>query len=228
MKKTYYDILGVSQQVTSAQIKAAYHKKAKECHPDNGGSTGKMVWVNKAYDTLSKDRVGYDRRVAGARTGQSSGPTRPNTGQSTYQRTTYSTEYGDIDWEEMIKNHYAQQQAARQQAYAYQQQAWQQQQNSYSYWKERQDREYREWQERIRREEARIKREEAVQKKRAKEVKVTWKHIAWILFVFFCTLSFVHTWPGWLQIILFIPAYMAMNKICYWTLSLMKWIWNFR
>jgi len=44
--------LGISPDATPDQIKAAYHAKARECHPDHGGSDAAMAAVNEAYESL--------------------------------------------------------------------------------------------------------------------------------------------------------------------------------
>lgn len=68
-KITYYDILGVSQKATLDQIKEAYRRKAKEIHPDLNKSkkdaNEKMVWLNKAFQTLSDPvkRIEYDLKL---------------------------------------------------------------------------------------------------------------------------------------------------------------------
>lgn len=59
----YYEILGVPKNADAAAIKKAYRRKSKECHPDRkGGDSTAMVWVNKAYETLSnpEKREYYD------------------------------------------------------------------------------------------------------------------------------------------------------------------------
>ena len=52
-----YEILGVAQNATAEEIKRAYRRKAKECHPDlNPGdptANERMQRVNEAYDRLT-------------------------------------------------------------------------------------------------------------------------------------------------------------------------------
>ena len=50
----YYNVLGVSRNASALEIQKAYRKRARECHPDIVGSTGKdrFVKVQKAYETL--------------------------------------------------------------------------------------------------------------------------------------------------------------------------------
>lgn len=58
MPVDYYDILGISQDATTAQIKKAYHALAKKYHPDkNLGSADaaeKFRLIKAAYDALLK------------------------------------------------------------------------------------------------------------------------------------------------------------------------------
>lgn len=46
---TWYEILGVSEDATRDQVKAAYHAKAREVHPDAGGSDAAFQRVEAAY-----------------------------------------------------------------------------------------------------------------------------------------------------------------------------------
>ena len=71
----FYDILSVTRQATTAEIKAAYYHLAKKYHPDryhqcdNGDLRNKLealfALVTQAYDTLTQpaERAGYDERI---------------------------------------------------------------------------------------------------------------------------------------------------------------------
>ena len=60
--KNYYDVLGVNEQSTSADITKAFKDLAKTHHPDRGGDEAKFKEINEAYATLkdSKKRHEYD------------------------------------------------------------------------------------------------------------------------------------------------------------------------
>jgi molecular chaperone DnaJ len=66
-KRDYYDVLGIGKAATDPEIKAAYRRLAKECHPDrcNGDSTSETRFreVNEAYEALKdpQRRAAYDR-----------------------------------------------------------------------------------------------------------------------------------------------------------------------
>jgi len=49
----HYETLGVAQNATPEQLKAAFRKLAKEHHPDLGGDVAKFQKINEAYETLS-------------------------------------------------------------------------------------------------------------------------------------------------------------------------------
>lgn len=67
LAETYYDILGVSQGASDAEIKKSFYKLAKKYHPDtNQGdpkAAAKFQEVQKAYDTLRdpQKRTVYDQ-----------------------------------------------------------------------------------------------------------------------------------------------------------------------
>lgn len=66
-KRDYYEVLGVSKQATDEEIKSAYRKKAKECHPDlhpnDKTAEGRFKELNEANEVLSdpKKRAQYDQ-----------------------------------------------------------------------------------------------------------------------------------------------------------------------
>jgi len=71
--KNYYDVLGVDEKATSADITQAFKDLAKQHHPDRGGDKDKFQEINEAYDTLksSQKRHDYDtmRKFGSTNTG---------------------------------------------------------------------------------------------------------------------------------------------------------------
>ncbi len=66
-KRDYYEVLGVDKNTTEADLKKAYRKLAKQCHPDvNPGdkaAEASFKEINEAYEVLSdpQKRSKYDR-----------------------------------------------------------------------------------------------------------------------------------------------------------------------
>lgn len=60
--KKLYEVLGISEDSTSAQIKASFRSLAQKNHPDKGGDTKAMQAIQQAYDVLSdpEKRAEYD------------------------------------------------------------------------------------------------------------------------------------------------------------------------
>jgi DnaJ-class molecular chaperone len=58
-----YEVLGLTRDATASDIKKAYHKLAREHHPDKGGDAEKFKKVQEAYETLSdpQKRENFDR-----------------------------------------------------------------------------------------------------------------------------------------------------------------------
>src|SRR5215212_5433852 len=71
-RSPYYTCLGLDPFATADQIRAAYHRGAKQCHPDLDPSPwaqARFQAINEAYQTLSNPsrRAAYDSlRWAGA------------------------------------------------------------------------------------------------------------------------------------------------------------------
>jgi molecular chaperone DnaJ len=67
MKRCYYDVLGVTRGARDSEVKAAFRRLAKECHPDscNGdpGAEKRFKELNEAYEALKdpQRRAAYDR-----------------------------------------------------------------------------------------------------------------------------------------------------------------------
>jgi curved DNA-binding protein CbpA len=57
-----YRRLGISSTATYDEVRRAYRARARECHPDMGGTPEDMRSLNEAYDTLSvaSRRSAYD------------------------------------------------------------------------------------------------------------------------------------------------------------------------
>jgi curved DNA-binding protein len=58
--KNYYDVLGVDEKATSADITKAFKDLAKKHHPDRGGDESKFKEINEAHDTLKNSQKRHD------------------------------------------------------------------------------------------------------------------------------------------------------------------------
>ena len=75
--KDYYSLLGVTRDAGEEEIRRAYHTRAREDHPDFGGSLDRMKSINEAYRVLKDPaaRKAYDlARNPGAASPQWSPP----------------------------------------------------------------------------------------------------------------------------------------------------------
>ncbi|CAN6439246.1 unnamed protein product [Victoria cruziana] len=69
---TLYDVLGLSCKASADDIKAAYRRLARKCHPDvaasdnKNESTSRFMAIHDAYSTLSdpEQRAEYDRKLS--------------------------------------------------------------------------------------------------------------------------------------------------------------------
>ncbi len=50
-----HDVLGVDPNADEGEIEAAYRRRIKETHPDQGGSVGAFLMVRSAYDRLREN-----------------------------------------------------------------------------------------------------------------------------------------------------------------------------
>ncbi len=76
--RDYYEILGVSQEATFEEIRAAFRERAREYHPDRNPSAdaaGRMRELNEAYEVLrdEEQRAAYDRMRYARSSSSSSG-----------------------------------------------------------------------------------------------------------------------------------------------------------
>lgn len=53
----WWQVLGLSQNASVADIKSAYRRLAADAHPDRGGSEGAMARLNNARDRALKERT---------------------------------------------------------------------------------------------------------------------------------------------------------------------------
>lgn len=51
-----YEILGVSQNTSISEIKEAFRKKAKKCHPDKGGDNNAFILLKETYEKIIKEK----------------------------------------------------------------------------------------------------------------------------------------------------------------------------
>lgn len=85
----YYAILQVPSQADAAAIKMAYRQRAKQAHPDAGGSVELMQQVNEAHRVLADaaSRQEYDRLLEALRTPSPATSTdQPHSGADTTPR----------------------------------------------------------------------------------------------------------------------------------------------
>lgn len=93
-----YKVLGIPRDATKEEIKKAYRKKGKECHPDlhpdDPNATAKMAEVNEAYDMLTNpEKYKKQEQAAG---GYNRNPY--GNSQGNQQGNPYGNPYGQGEW----------------------------------------------------------------------------------------------------------------------------------
>ena len=78
--KSLYEVLGVSRDASSKDIKKAYFDLAKVVHPDKGGSEEKFKEIQTAYDILSDDGKRRMYEMTGSTQEQAAPPQSPFAG----------------------------------------------------------------------------------------------------------------------------------------------------
>lgn len=63
MARELYEVLGVNEKASNAQLKSAYRRKAMKSHPDRGGDEEEFKKIQLAWDVLSDPgkRERYDK-----------------------------------------------------------------------------------------------------------------------------------------------------------------------
>jgi curved DNA-binding protein CbpA len=113
----HYEVLDVKKDATSDEIREAFLKQSKECHPDlnhkDPNNHEKFVRVNEAYSVLSKpvSKREYDLTLADIRgkPQQSSYP--GNTGTATQGNNSHSgpqPRYKTAEWDPKLREMYRQ------------------------------------------------------------------------------------------------------------------------
>ena len=119
-----YAILGVSRHATPAEIKRAFHAKAKSAHPDAGGNVAAMAAINAAYKTLIDhvERRHYDEAAERAHAETRSGTSHHashSAGATTHRAAGSSHATADANSAEPVVTHVERRQQARRYVWSY-------------------------------------------------------------------------------------------------------------
>lgn len=107
-----YNILGVSQTATDAEVKKAYKELVRKYHPDNYNNNPladlaqeKMKEINEAYDTITKNRSGGGSNAGGRGSYNTGGAyTRSTGGSAEFNQVRAAINAGDLDLAEQLLN----------------------------------------------------------------------------------------------------------------------------
>ncbi len=83
MRKDPYEVLGITSSATPEEVKRAYRRKVRECHPDavGSGKEAEFIRVQEAYDALGRKA----RRARGTRAQSSAAPSPRDTARRTLE-----------------------------------------------------------------------------------------------------------------------------------------------
>lgn len=97
-----YLILGVSENADIEEIKKAYRKLVKECHPDihpgDSKAEEQFKQISEAYAVLSdeKKRKEYDRKRNAGSVRPRKAKTEPNVGKQPFEQENYQSAFADF------------------------------------------------------------------------------------------------------------------------------------
>lgn len=110
MHQDYYAILGVEPTANPTELQAAFLQRAKQCHPDRGGSHEQMKLLNEAWQILSdpERRREYDAVRGGRADAETQEHFRRSTKTARECSTQYPSQWADFErWFQSVVNDFS-------------------------------------------------------------------------------------------------------------------------